>query len=171
MVPDPERAMRHLSAALAIRPRSAPNHDDFGIALASEGRREEAVTVFRKAVNLRPACLKAHNDLAFALMKAGRLEEPEGSIVAALELVPGQGIALATQGENLLAMGRFVGAADVLERAVARGKPSQRHPSYIASWPPFPDAGPQVDCRDRRLAVNSCSPRTPRRTVAGRMGR
>ncbi|MCC7139377.1 MAG: protein kinase [Planctomycetes bacterium] len=73
----PEEACRYLTAAIALRPASAPAHDNLASMLDTLGRTVEAEIVFRRAIELQPQRSIQHSNLAILLHKAGRLEEAE----------------------------------------------------------------------------------------------
>ena len=49
----PEEAVRYLSAAVAIRPRSVVAHNDLGAALNNQGKLDEAMAECREAIRLK----------------------------------------------------------------------------------------------------------------------
>ncbi|MCM8794883.1 MAG: tetratricopeptide repeat protein [Candidatus Omnitrophica bacterium] len=59
------------------RPLSSRAHNNLGLALAAQGRHEEALEEFRKAVALNPLDAVAHNNLGLALLKQKRVGEAE----------------------------------------------------------------------------------------------
>jgi Flp pilus assembly protein TadD len=70
-------AESHYRAALAGRP-TAETHNGLGYVLARQGRTDEAVEEFRKAIDLDPKYTPAYNNIADALAAQGKLEEAEG---------------------------------------------------------------------------------------------
>jgi serine/threonine-protein kinase len=70
-----EEAVRHLTAALAVRPRSAMAHTSLGIALHAQGKLDEAITEYLEAIRLRPDYALAHCNLGQALKQQGRFRE------------------------------------------------------------------------------------------------
>jgi Flp pilus assembly protein TadD len=69
-------AESHYRQALAGKP-TAETHNGLGYVLAREGRTEEAVAEFRKAIDVDAKFTPAYNNLAEALVKQGKLEEAE----------------------------------------------------------------------------------------------
>ena len=69
-------AEAHYRKALPGRP-SAETHNGLGFVLARQGREDEAIDEFRKAIDLNPKFTPAYNNLAEALVKQGKLEEAE----------------------------------------------------------------------------------------------
>jgi serine/threonine-protein kinase len=63
----PEEAARFYSAAVAIHPGSGPAHNDLGIALAEQGKLEDAIAEFREALRANPNDAVAHNNLGKTL--------------------------------------------------------------------------------------------------------
>ena len=76
----------HLQKAVDIQPDSAEVHSNLGIALAADGRLDEAVTQFRKALEVQPDSAEAHYNLGDALAKQGRLDEALAATCTAVEL-------------------------------------------------------------------------------------
>jgi pentatricopeptide repeat protein len=69
-------AESHFRQALPGKP-SAETHNGLGFVLVRQGREDEAVTEFRKAIAADPHFVPAYNNLAEALVKRGKLEEAE----------------------------------------------------------------------------------------------
>jgi Flp pilus assembly protein TadD len=69
-------AESHYRQALPGRP-TAETHNGLGYVLARQGRTDEAVAEFRKAIDIDPKFTPAYNNLAEALVKQGKLEEAE----------------------------------------------------------------------------------------------
>ncbi len=67
-------AEAHYRQALAGRP-TAETHNGLGYVLAREGRTDEAIAEFRKAIDVDPKFTPAYNNLADTLAKQGKLEE------------------------------------------------------------------------------------------------
>jgi hypothetical protein len=71
----PERAIEHFRAALAIHPDLAYAHNNWGIALARQGKWDEAIAHYREALALAPASVETHLNLAVTLDRANRPAE------------------------------------------------------------------------------------------------
>ena len=106
MFPKPEEAVRHLTAAVAIRPRSAMAHVCLAAALHARGKREEAIAEYREAIRLSPDLMLAHNGLGNALRNDGNLDGAVAQFREAIRLEPGYaeahnnlGLALKDQGK------------------------------------------------------------------------
>ncbi|MGO9471262.1 MAG: tetratricopeptide repeat protein [Isosphaeraceae bacterium] len=84
----PEEAVRYLSAAVAIRPRSSPAHSDLGVALQKQGKPDEAIAELRTAIRLKPDHAGAHNNLGLALKDQGKLDEAIAEFRTAIRLKP-----------------------------------------------------------------------------------
>jgi pentatricopeptide repeat protein len=69
-------AESHYRHALPGRP-TAETHNGLGYVLARQGRTDEGVAEFRKAIDVDPHFTPAYNNLADALAKQGKLEEAE----------------------------------------------------------------------------------------------
>jgi len=80
-------AESHYRTALAGGP-TAETHNGLGYVLAREGRPDEAVGEFRKAIDLDPKYTPAYNNIADALAAQGKLEEAERYYRRSLEEKP-----------------------------------------------------------------------------------
>jgi hypothetical protein len=58
-----EAAVKHFSAALALKPQSAAAHYNLGTALTVARRLDEAVAAYRRALEINPEYANAHNNL------------------------------------------------------------------------------------------------------------
>ena len=67
-------AESHYRQALPGRP-TAETHNGLGYVLARQGRADEAIAEFRKAIDIDPKFTPAYNNLAEALARQGKLEE------------------------------------------------------------------------------------------------
>jgi tetratricopeptide (TPR) repeat protein len=92
--------------ALSIDPQSAIAHNDWGTALARQGRLAKASEHYRQALEIRPDYAPAHNNWGTALAQRGRLAEASEHFRQALRLEPNfvdahynLGMALAQQGK------------------------------------------------------------------------
>jgi protein O-GlcNAc transferase len=74
--------------ALGPAPASAEELSHRGVALANQGRLDEAIVSFRRAVQDKPDWAQAHLNLGIALQEHGRLDEAMASYRRALELEP-----------------------------------------------------------------------------------
>lgn len=74
--------------ALSIGGSNSLVHYNLGVALAKEGRNEEAIVHYREALRLWPNYLEARNNLGDALYARGRLAEAEPEYREALRLKP-----------------------------------------------------------------------------------
>ena len=109
--PLPDEAVRHLTAALSIRPGSASTHLVLSAAYLSYRKRDEAEAECREAVRIKPGDHNAHAALGNVLRWAWKFDEAEAECREAVRIkpddLPGH-IALAVV---LMDMGRFDEAA------------------------------------------------------------
>ena len=96
--PSPEESVRHLTAAVAIRPRNAWVHQDLAFALVALGKQDEAVDEFREAIRLKPDDPDIHNNLGTALAELGRLDEAASAYGEAIRLDPNRADFLCNMG-------------------------------------------------------------------------
>jgi tetratricopeptide (TPR) repeat protein len=84
----PEEAIRFLTAAVAIRPRSASPHVGLGNTLWMQRRSAETEAECLVALRLQPDNPLAHNNLGNALSDQGRPVEAEAAYREAIRLDP-----------------------------------------------------------------------------------
>ena len=110
-------AESHYRQALAGKP-TAEAHNGLGYVLAREGRGDEAVAEFRKAIEVDPHFTPVYNNLAEELAKQGKLEEAAQEYRLSLAEKPSPAVysALAVV---LRKLGRTDEAADQLSKAQA----------------------------------------------------
>jgi tetratricopeptide (TPR) repeat protein len=116
----------------AKSPNSARSHNNLGLALTGEGRTEEAIYHFERALEINSGFLKAHNNLALALVAQasslgdqGRTAEATTSYQAAiatyqkaLEINPGHDIVHNNLGVVLVGQGRIEEGIYHYQRAI-----------------------------------------------------
>ncbi len=83
-----EERVRHLTVALALRPRSAAVLNNLGAALKDQGKLDDAMACYRRALELDPKLAAAHNNLGIALKHQGKLDEAIACYHKATELDP-----------------------------------------------------------------------------------
>ncbi|HEC17229.1 MAG TPA: tetratricopeptide repeat protein [Sedimenticola sp.] len=123
--PSFEPAQRRLNMARAMleraaEPTRAPHGDPAaarmraGLALEKQGRPDEAIREYEKALELNPDHVNAHQRLGVVLHRLGRLDEAIGHYREVVRLRPGSaaahynlGLALADQGRIDAAIGRY----------------------------------------------------------------
>jgi tetratricopeptide (TPR) repeat protein len=98
-------------------PQKVRAHNNLGNALRRQGKNEEAIIHFNKALQLNPAYAKAHNNLGTALASQGKTDEAIKHFGIALYINPGYaaahsnlGVALAGRGELQKAIVHFKAA-------------------------------------------------------------
>jgi len=89
-------------------------HNNLGMALSQQGRRDEAMGEFREALRIDPVYVKAHNNLGNAFFQSGQAEEAATQFREALQTNPeyaeahnGLGTVLSQQGHMEEAMTEF----------------------------------------------------------------
>ena len=88
-------------------PKKARPHNNLGVALAEQGRLEEAIGHYAKALQIKPCLVEAHNNLGRALAKQGRFEEAIGHYSKALQIKPDYAMAHSNLGVALAEQARF----------------------------------------------------------------
>jgi tetratricopeptide (TPR) repeat protein len=104
--PEWAEAVRYLTAATALRPDSPGVHLNLGDTLRAQGRVDEAIACFRRALDLDPKYLRAHTSLGGVLAEKGRVDEAIACFRRALDLDPkfvpahnNLGVALQAKGQ------------------------------------------------------------------------
>lgn len=126
---DAERAGREAARAQG---RQAPDYSaallNLGNLLQSDGKLDEAIIQYRKALELYPDLAEAHSNLGIALATQGRAEEAVAHFHQAVELVPDSARAHFNLGRLLLAAKKLDAAIEHLGRAVAiDSEPGEMH--------------------------------------------
>jgi tetratricopeptide (TPR) repeat protein len=109
-----DEALRFFTAALALRSRSAPVHNNLGIVLMYKGRLDQAIDSFQEALRIEPDYAYAHCNLGIALTEKG---EPDRALIAIRAALDRQkdfpaaylslGKALAKQGQRREALAAY----------------------------------------------------------------
>jgi len=103
----------------AQQPADAVVHYDRGVHLQDQGKLDEAVAEFRKAIRLKPDLAEAHGNLGVALRAQGKQEEAIAEFRAATRIKPDSADAHISLGVALKAQGK-------LEEAVAESRTAIR---------------------------------------------
>ncbi|MBI3375957.1 MAG: tetratricopeptide repeat protein [Betaproteobacteria bacterium] len=117
-------ANRHAEAEAAAREMNQtwPQHGFgwkvLGTVLAGQGRLDEAVAAFQRALELLPPDAGTHHELGNALQALGRLPESEASYRHAIELKPDFHEAYYNLGNALGSLGRTAEAESSYRRAI-----------------------------------------------------
>jgi eukaryotic-like serine/threonine-protein kinase len=102
MFPRPEEAMRHLTAAIAVRPGSPMAHSNLGgILMDVLHDPEAAVAELRTAIRLKPDHANAHTNLGNVLLARGEREEAIAELRTAIRLKPDHAVAHGSLGNAL----------------------------------------------------------------------
>ena len=104
---------------LAPAPEQAEELNRRGVALAEQGRLDEAAANFTQAATLKPGWTWAHLNLGLALAEQGRLDEAIVSYRRALALMPGNADAHFKLANALHAQNRYEEAVTSFERVIA----------------------------------------------------
>ncbi len=104
------------------RPENARAHNNFGMALAKEGRVPEAIAQYEAALKIEPGDQATHSNLGNALARAGRAREAIEQYRAALRIQPDFAPALYNLAKALFETGQYPQAVSEYE-AVIRVQP------------------------------------------------
>jgi tetratricopeptide (TPR) repeat protein len=92
--------------------------NNLGVALAAQGRTDDAMAQFREALEIKPDYADAHTNLGLALWRQGRLEEAAAHYRSALQSTPDAALPHSNLGLVLTEMGRVDEAIVHLSDAV-----------------------------------------------------
>jgi tetratricopeptide (TPR) repeat protein len=98
---DHEGAIRYCTAAVSIRPNSAPAHNHLGMSLRGQNKVEQAIACYKKAIDLDPKFAKPYNNLGNALSDQNKVEEAIAAYRKAIEIEPKYANAYTSLGNAL----------------------------------------------------------------------
>jgi Tfp pilus assembly protein PilF len=104
--------------AVQVTDKNYLAHTNLGVALAAEGRDEEAVINYRLAIEINPDHDNAHYNLANLLVKQGKIEEAVKHYREAVRINPHYVLALNNLGVNLVKMHQYTEAIEYYRRAL-----------------------------------------------------
>ena len=113
-----DEALRYLTTAVALRPRSAGAQFQLGIALRDKGRWDEAIDRHREALRLNPKNTLCRRELALVLKLKGNLDEAITEFREVLRLNPSSFNAHANLSGTFEQQGRLVEAEAEAREAI-----------------------------------------------------
>jgi tetratricopeptide (TPR) repeat protein len=111
-------AERQCRKALELNPKNATVHFTLGVALARQGKLDEAIRHFSEAISLEPGYVDAHYSLGQAIARQGKSDEAIRHFSAVLRLNPDHAEAHGYIGSIMFAGGMLKEAALHLSEAV-----------------------------------------------------
>jgi serine/threonine-protein kinase len=114
----PVAAVRFLTAAVALRPRSAGLHNNIGLALRECGSDESAMAAFREAIRLQPSHVP-HFELGKLLRRKGDLDQAITQLREAVRLAPGSAVSRQVLADLLARKGLREEAVAEFRKAIA----------------------------------------------------
>ena len=118
-------AIEMIGRAIAVNPRKAVYHSNYGAALLSLERLQEAVQSFERALNIWPECADALANLGMAQSALGQDEAATATLRKALATQPRHADALKRLATLLARLGREDEAIELYEQAIAKGASQQ----------------------------------------------
>jgi tetratricopeptide (TPR) repeat protein len=112
------RAEDALRKALALKPQNAETLDTLGIALAAQGKTEEAWKAFSESLRQKPNNTNVRLNMAIILLRQGRIEEAMAQYRAILAVDPRHVKAHLSLGGLLVNRGQLTEAVEHLRTAV-----------------------------------------------------
>jgi serine/threonine-protein kinase len=116
---DPAEAVRFLTAAVALRPDSAGAQVDLGVALQDQGKLDEAIAQYQKALAIDTKYAPTHNNLGNVLQAQGQLDEAIDEYQKALAIDPNLAPTHNNLGGALKDQGKLDEAIDEYQKALA----------------------------------------------------
>ncbi len=113
-----EGAIKHFSAALALKPDSAAAHYNLGTALTVARRLDDAVAEYRRALQIDPQYANAHNNLGSALTAQGKFDEAIHEYRELVRLQPSLPGGFANLAAAYAADGQFERAIEAIDAAL-----------------------------------------------------
>jgi Flp pilus assembly protein TadD len=129
---DMDGAIEHYGKALAIKPRSALLHNNYGMVMMIVGNQAAAAAEYRQSLRLDPDLPEALNNLGYLLTCPGPLRDIPAAIEDfrhALRVRPGYADAQVNFGLALAAMGDSVGAIRCYQQAL-RSEPDHAYAHF-----------------------------------------
>jgi tetratricopeptide (TPR) repeat protein len=115
-------AQKHLQAGLSLDPRSFRGHHVYANLLREEGRYDEAIEAYGRALRLNPKLASVHLDLSFAYFAAGQRQKGDDAFDQALKLTARGDSYYRARAYAMLRLGRGnQAAADALTFIERRG--------------------------------------------------
>ena len=99
-------------------PQKARPYNNLGVALADEGRYDEAIALYHKALQINPYYPNAYANLGFTLAKQGKIDEGITQFLKALQLKPEDHETLSNLGVALIMQERYAEAIQYLSEAL-----------------------------------------------------
>jgi serine/threonine-protein kinase len=115
---NPENAVRFMTAAESIRPRSSFTRSNLGATLTEQGKLDEAIAELNQSVRLNPENAEAHVNLGNALSHQGKPVDAIAEYREAARLKPGLPEAHNNLGKVMLDQGRLGEAIGELNEAL-----------------------------------------------------
>ncbi len=103
---------------VTISPGNARAHNNYGAVLALQGKNEEAIEHFVRALSLKPDFSDAHRNLAVVLKRQGKGEVAKHHCLMAIQMNPTQSPLYVTLGEILIEEGNAKDAAAACLKAI-----------------------------------------------------
>ncbi len=114
---DHASAERTFRLAVAAAPDSSVAHSKLGVALAQQGRLDDAIAVFTQAVAMQPPYAPAYSNLGNAYREKGLLAESLAAYERALAIDPDYWVAHQNLGVLYKQMGRLGDAVEHFKKA------------------------------------------------------
>jgi Tol biopolymer transport system component/Flp pilus assembly protein TadD len=115
----PEIGEKQCLDAIVLSPNNADVQNGLGIAYAKQGKSEEALAAFQKAIDLDPQHNWAHNNLGRTYLDLGRYDEALVELNKAIEINPQNALAYYNLGLAYAKQGKYDEAIPQYEKALS----------------------------------------------------
>ncbi len=116
---DYSQAQVYSSIAVSLRPDSALARNNLGLAVDGQGKQEEAIACYKKAIEFDPKYAPAHNNLGLVHFAQKKLDEAAANFHKAIELTPNDSKSLSNLGIVYTRQKRFDEAIATYQKAIA----------------------------------------------------
>jgi protein O-GlcNAc transferase len=104
---------------LAVHPGHADAYSNLGVALKNQGKLDEAIAAYCKAICIKPDHVEAHSNLGNVLRDQGKFDEAVAAYREAIRISPDQARAYSDLGVALADQGNFDEAAAIYRKAIS----------------------------------------------------
>jgi tetratricopeptide (TPR) repeat protein len=149
-----EKAIAHLTWAIALAPEWAEPHLMIGDIYASKGKPEKAIAKFKRVTDLEPQSADPHCRLGYLYRDMGKLDVSLEEFRIAQKLDPKGFDAFHGAGGTLRQMGRFSEAAEEFRSAIRiGGEEAYAHIALSKCYESLGQCEPAVQSRNAALAL------------------
>ena len=125
------QAAEECQKAVELDEQQAAGRVCLGTAYGSQGRQDDAIAEFRRAIDLKPTNPDALRRLALFHEQMGSVEEAEQAYLKVIETIPNHWAGYTWLGAFYISQSRYVEASDAFERVIVRTPDSYKGHSNL----------------------------------------